>query len=405
MPTTLTTVLLTTKGEPRKANLTLDADGRLPLETVQKYFRKKDVPEDIGYYELHGIHAMKQDARQHAAGGHEHDERVLYLIGYKKGKAGTENKTELPAPYDKEKFYGDILVVASDSAWQDDPAPVSLDIWQKFIDSAFDRASEASEESEESEEGAAAAAASEDEVDEVEDDEDSDSDDDISYAEEEDLVGEDEMEAEPPVLRRKKAAAAKVDVSAFKDELPADTEADSHHVRAATLKFLQGYLCSGSSAANASFPEADVVAMEKAIFRTAIETAQKKMVPRNWKTGLFTEIYKQIAKSVLANTHPESPVKNPRLLARAIEGEFALAAIPTMTSYEMYPERWKELADKQLIREQKILEGDKSRATDEYKCHRCGKRECTYYELQTRSADEPMTIFITCVNCGKRWRQ
>lgn len=387
MPTTLTTVLLTTKGEPRKANLTLDADGRLPLETVQKYFRKKEAPEDVGYF--------------------EYDEKVLYLIGYKKGKAGTENKTELPAPYDKEKFYGDILVVASDSAWQDDPAPVSLDTWQKFIDSAFDRASEASEESEESEEGAAAAAASEDEVDEVEDDEDSDSDDDISYVEEDDLVGEDEMEAEPPVLRRKKAAAAKVDVSAFKDELPADTEADSHHVRAATLKFLQGYLCSGygGSAVAASFPKADVVAMEKAIFRVAIETAQKKMVPRNWKTGLFTEIYKQIAKSVLANTHPESPVKNPRLLARAIEGEFALAAIPTMTSYEMYPERWKELADKQLIREQKILEGDKSRATDEYKCHRCGKRECTYYELQTRSADEPMTIFITCVNCGKRWRQ
>jgi DNA-directed RNA polymerase subunit M/transcription elongation factor TFIIS len=63
------------------------------------------------------------------------------------------------------------------------------------------------------------------------------------------------------------------------------------------------------------------------------------------------------------------------------------------------------LMDKLLQREQKILEGNKSRATDQFKCRRCGKRECTYYELQTRSADEPMTCFISCLNCGKEWRQ
>jgi transcription elongation factor S-II len=88
-----------------------------------------------------------------------------------------------------------------------------------------------------------------------------------------------------------------------------------------------------------------------------------------------------------------------------LEGEFELSAIPFMSSYEMYPEKWFELKDKLMQREQKILEGNKSRATDQFKCRRCGKRECTYYELQTRSADEPMTIFIMCLNCGKEWRQ
>jgi len=389
MPTTLSTVLLTTKGEPRRANLTLDADGRLPIETVQKYFRKKDLPEEIGYY--------------------EYDDKSLYLVGYKKGKAGTENKSELPPPYDKQKLFGDILVVASESAWQDDPVGLTVDVWQKFMNGALDRASVASsEESEdEAEEGEdeADGGGEIEELEDEEDDSDSDSDDDISYVEE-----EEEMEAEPPVLRRKKAtAAAKVDVSAFKEEVPADTEADTHPMRAATLTILLGFLVGGGAksggAADTGFPEADVIAMEKAIFHTAIDLAHKKMVPRNWKSGLFRELYKQITQSTLSNIHPASPVGNTRLLARVIEGEFPLAAIPTMTSYEMFPERWKEMADKQLIREQKILEGDKSRATDEYKCHRCGKRECTYYELQTRSADEPMTIFITCVNCGKRWRQ
>lgn len=31
-------------------------------------------------------------------------------------------------------------------------------------------------------------------------------------------------------------------------------------------------------------------------------------------------------------------------------------------------------------------------------------RKTTYYQMQTRSADEPMTTFVTCVNCGNRWK-
>jgi transcription elongation factor S-II len=38
-------------------------------------------------------------------------------------------------------------------------------------------------------------------------------------------------------------------------------------------------------------------------------------------------------------------------------------------------------------------------------CGKCGQRKVTYTEAQTRSADEPMTLFCTCMNCGKSWRQ
>lgn len=39
-----------------------------------------------------------------------------------------------------------------------------------------------------------------------------------------------------------------------------------------------------------------------------------------------------------------------------------------------------------------------------FKCSKCKSDKTTYYEMQTRSADEPMTAFITCLNCGKRWK-
>jgi len=51
------------------------------------------------------------------------------------------------------------------------------------------------------------------------------------------------------------------------------------------------------------------------------------------------------------------------------------------------------------------VRGQKQQAsTDAFKCGKCGQRKCTYYQLQTRSADEPMTTFVTCVNCDNRWK-
>jgi transcription elongation factor S-II len=42
--------------------------------------------------------------------------------------------------------------------------------------------------------------------------------------------------------------------------------------------------------------------------------------------------------------------------------------------------------------------------TTDFTCFKCKKNNCTYYQLQTRSADEPMTTFVTCVNCESHWR-
>ena len=361
----LSTIVLSIKGEARKANLTLNQDSSLSIETLQKYFKKKDEPESICCY--------------------EYDNKYIFIFGYKKGKKGSENKTELLEPYSDVLIFGDALVIVSQSKNWENPIPYTVDQWNVFMIGADKEKENETDEDETDEEA------------ENEDTEEADvfEEDDIEKSTIEDEV--EEEEEEKPVKRKRAPAYNKVDTAGLKEDISIESEPETNKLRLlciSNLKFLED-----------KFSKEDIRLLEKGIFEAAFNFALKNHVARSWKSAIFIEIYREIVRSVFSNIHPDSPVKNRRLLTRVIEGEFPLYTIPSMTSYEMFPEMWFELRDKQLQREQKILEGNKSRATDQFKCRRCLKRECTYYELQTRSADEPMTIFITCLNCGKEWRQ
>lgn len=77
-----------------------------------------------------------------------------------------------------------------------------------------------------------------------------------------------------------------------------------------------------------------------------------------------------------------------------------------MTAEEMASSEVKKLREKfekEAIKEAHLatVEGTK---TDLLKCGKCKQRDCTYNQLQTRSADEPMTTFAMCNKCGHRWK-
>jgi transcription elongation factor S-II len=86
--------------------------------------------------------------------------------------------------------------------------------------------------------------------------------------------------------------------------------------------------------------------------------------------------------------------------------EYSLIQVAEMTDDDLNSEYYFEINQKKSDLYQKELNGNKSQATtDLFECKKCKKRQCVYYELQTRSADEPMTKFIKCCNCGFQWRQ
>ena len=145
--------------------------------------------------------------------------------------------------------------------------------------------------------------------------------------------------------------------------------------------------------------------LEKGIYNASLQEAKKRGVRCHWENPDFQEVYKLIARRSISNLDPEAYVGNSRLIQRLQEGEFPAHQIPFMSARDLYPDRWQELADEQLKRETTMLEGNPDAGSDMFKCKRCGKAKTRYWEMQTRSADEPMTIFIRCLNCGKEWRQ
>ena len=144
--------------------------------------------------------------------------------------------------------------------------------------------------------------------------------------------------------------------------------------------------------------------LEKGIFNYTIQTARLRNVVRKWDNKAFVMIYVDKFKSILLNLNPKSTIKNKELLKRLKNKEFKAHELAFMTHQELFPEKWKYLIDKKIKRDKSEGVVDLSAATDEFFCFKCKKRKCSYYQMQTRSADEPMTTFVTCLNCGKRWK-
>lgn len=98
--------------------------------------------------------------------------------------------------------------------------------------------------------------------------------------------------------------------------------------------------------------------------------------------------------------------KNPDFRRKVLLGIIEPQRLLNMSSTEMASEQRKQEIEK--IKEKALFDcergGQPKATTDQFKCGRCGQRKTTYYQMQTRSADEPMTTYVTCVNCNNRWK-
>ena len=145
--------------------------------------------------------------------------------------------------------------------------------------------------------------------------------------------------------------------------------------------------------------------IEKGIYNYIINIAKVKNIPRLWSNNVFYNLYMNKCLSIYVNLNKDSYIKNNYLLSKILNNEIEPEKVSKLSVYDIFPDNWKELMDKKSKMDELKYKLKPEAMTDQFKCRKCFSRSCSYYEVQTRSADEPMTQFITCLNCKNRWKQ
>lgn len=393
MPGSYPVLLLKVDGNVELAQIK-QASAKPVLKDLQTHLKKKTLPSVITTY--------------------PYGPKRVTVIGYTKGKEDELSQHQLPPPCEINEVYGTIVLVVHPSKVVWDSSTSAIEVfapshYEEFYEKAC--SGDLIEEDVEDEDAEAEGDEVEEEVvEEAEaEDEEGDGEGEGDDAEGEDAEAEaevvdDEIEAPRPAVQRRKII--KIDPQQlqfqFKSSLVPEEECS---LEAAAVNQRQHILEVLTTLLSEQCDKDDLNELERGIYNASLNEAKTRQIPLTWEHETFRWIYGMVAKRAIANFNPDSYVGNKHLIQRWKNGEFTLDQIGGWTPYQLKPMHWKDLKDQLLRREQRILEGNMSMATDRFRCSQCKEKKCSYYELQTRSADEPMTIFVKCLNCGKQWKQ
>lgn len=163
--------------------------------------------------------------------------------------------------------------------------------------------------------------------------------------------------------------------------------------------------------------------VERSVYNWAVQTTREKGEGSSWENRTFRWRYKHKLLHILVELNRAPRValslevrdgwvkvqitETPQLLRRLQRKELETKNLARYTPDVLWPEG--PYATMVLARKARELDIERARAAEKdyeglFKCGRCKSLKTTYYQMQTRSADEPMTTYVTCKNCGNRWK-
>jgi transcription elongation factor S-II len=132
--------------------------------------------------------------------------------------------------------------------------------------------------------------------------------------------------------------------------------------------------------------------VERALYNFALRAARVRGVALNWDEPALRRLYVGRLRRLLANL-----TRDASLAARVGDGGLAPAAFVEAEPWELAPAERAPQASAPPAAAQ-VPDGV-------FQCRRCKSRKTVYHQLQTRAADEPMTTFVTCTACQRRWKE
>ena len=140
--------------------------------------------------------------------------------------------------------------------------------------------------------------------------------------------------------------------------------------------------------------------LERGIYNYTLRESDTKNIVKKWDNGYFVQIYADRLRTVCIS------MANDHVIQLITTKQIKTHELAFMTHQEMNPDKWSGLIKAKQLRDKHKYETKVEASTDNFTCpnSKCRSTKCTYYQLQTRSADEPMTTFVTCIDCGKRWK-
>lgn len=130
---------------------------------------------------------------------------------------------------------------------------------------------------------------------------------------------------------------------------------------------------------------------------------EREMYRHACEGGAFSlDLYKKKFVMIVPNLK-----RNDELRDALMTGDISSKTLMRLTSKDM---RTKEQRKRQGELEEESWKNAKvaevpMAVSDQFKCGKCKKRKCVYFEKQVRRADEGSTAYIKCVACGNQWRQ